>query len=87
MSMHGPVLENDDLWSVMVVEPTVMAEGAEAGDLLHASPPSLPAATTTTTPALVALSMAAFVEVERLPPSDMDSTMGVSGLANLRSVT
>ena len=35
----------------MVVAPTVMASGAEAGDEVHASVrPSLPAATTTETP-------------------------------------
>ena len=32
MSTQVPKLENEDLASVLVVEPTVMAEGSEAGE-------------------------------------------------------
>ena len=32
MSTHAPWLENDDLASVRVVEPTVIASGADAGE-------------------------------------------------------
>ena len=54
MSTQVPMLENDERASVFVVEPTVIADGARAGDLVHASLPlSLPAATTTVTFAAV----------------------------------
>ena len=36
MSTHVPKFENDDRASVVVVEPTVIAAGARAGDTLHA---------------------------------------------------
>jgi hypothetical protein len=46
-----------DIVSELVVEPTVMAFGVNAGLKLHASLLLLPAATTTTTPASVAASI------------------------------
>ena len=46
MSRQVPMLENDDRASVLVVDPTVIAFGVRAGELLHAlAPLSLPAAT------------------------------------------
>ena len=50
MSTHVPQLEKEDRTSVLVVEPTVIAVGSLAGDLSHASPLLLPAATTVVTP-------------------------------------
>jgi hypothetical protein len=48
MNKQPPTLEKEARVSLEVVAPTVMAEGAEAGDCAHASPPLLlPAATTT----------------------------------------
>jgi hypothetical protein len=51
MSTHVPLFEKPLLRSALVVEPTVTARGAEAGEYWHASPESLPAATTTFSPA------------------------------------
>ena len=48
-STHGPRLEKPERPSEKVVEPTVNACGAEAGDSAHASDASLPAAATVTT--------------------------------------
>jgi len=45
-------LEKPDLVSLLVVDPTVMASGALAGDDKQALRLSFPAATLTTTPAL-----------------------------------
>lgn len=54
MSTTGPKLEKDALLSLRSVAPTVQTAGAEAGEALRASMPSLPAATATKTPALTA---------------------------------
>ena len=51
-SRHVPQFENEDLASVEVVEPTVIAFAARAGDCVQASTLSLPAATATDTFAL-----------------------------------
>jgi len=45
ISRHVPKFEKDERASVFVVEPTVMAAAARAGEELHASALSLPAAT------------------------------------------
>ena len=46
MSRQVPMLENEDRASVLVVDPTVIAVGVRAGEVLHAfAPLSLPAAT------------------------------------------
>ena len=45
MSRHVPQFENEERASVLVVEPTVLAEGARAGEELHAFAFELPAAT------------------------------------------
>lgn len=53
--------------SVMSVDPTVMAVASDAGDLVQASPLSLPAATTITTPSAAAFCTAA-LRLELNPP-------------------
>src|SRR5690348_4676965 len=50
MSTQLPKLENDARASVLVVAPTVMADGVLAGDTLQAFSFELPAATTSVTP-------------------------------------
>jgi len=62
-----------------VVDPTVMAEGTNAGENPHASLFSFPAATTTVTPALTAVSTAVFMAFwVPLPPKLMLATAGRS---------
>ena len=51
-SRHVPKFENDERASVVVVEPTVIAFAARAGDSLHALALLLPAATAMVTLAL-----------------------------------
>jgi hypothetical protein len=67
-------LENEDLASLIVVAPTVIAEGALAGDLRQASPLSLPAATTTVTPLFVNLAIAPLLESLSLDLKGREST-------------
>lgn len=57
-STQVPKLLNEDCKSAMVVDPTVMANGSEAGETPQASALSFPAATTMTTPALTAAATA-----------------------------
>ena len=76
MSRHVPKLENDDRASVFVVEPTVTAAGARAGDELQASTLLLPAATTNVTPALIELFTAVSSAVLAPPPRLMLATAG-----------
>ena len=52
----------------------LFTDGAEAGDLLHASPLSFPAETDTTTPAANASSTAWFNDELTPPPIDIDAT-------------
>lgn len=87
MSTHEPWLEKEDLASLLVVDPTVMASGADAGLLLQASPLSLPAATTTTTPASWAARTARLTASERPPPRDIEMTAGVPAWLVVASVT
>jgi len=74
-------LLKDDLASVDVVEPTVMADGTKAGEKRHASLLLFPPATTTTTPAftapLTASLMACWVP---LPPKLIEEMAGRVGL-------
>ena len=74
MSTHGPWLLKLEVTSPAVVEPTVMALAADAGDTEHASLASLPAATTTLTPAATAFSTASFSAADDGPPSDIKMT-------------
>ena len=64
MSTQLPWLLNDDSMSELVVEPTVIAVDSDAGDFVHASTLSFPAATTTTIPASTAFFTAVFRELE-----------------------
>src|SRR5690625_7277475 len=52
ISTQVPQLEKLERWSLLVVDPTVMALDERAGDTLQAFCVALPAATTTATPAL-----------------------------------
>jgi hypothetical protein len=60
MSTQLPWLLNDDSMSELVVEPTVITVGSDAGEKVHASTLSFPAATTTTIPASTAFFTAVF---------------------------
>ena len=51
---HLPTFEKDDFRSSELVEPTVIASAAPAGDGVHASEAELPAEATTGTPAATA---------------------------------
>ena len=61
---------------MLVVEPTVTALGAEAGELPQASELSLPAATTMLTPSSTARWTAALIESDLPPPRLMLTTAG-----------
>jgi hypothetical protein len=76
MSTQAPKLEKDERASALVVAPTVIAVGSLAGEKLHASRFSLPAATTIVTPAAEAPATAAFTLVLFPPPNDMLATAG-----------
>ena len=67
-STQDPKLENPELTSLMVVEPTAIAVSSDAGDLEQASPLSFPAATTMTTPAATAFFTAVLREGLNPPP-------------------
>jgi len=73
-SRQEPQLLNEDRMSAESEAPTVMAEGAEAGDVLHASEFSLPAATATIIPAARMEAMPRFIEDENPPPIDILAT-------------
>jgi hypothetical protein len=62
------------LASELSVAPTVIAEGTKAGENPQASALSLPAATTTTTPAFVTSSIAVFTEGLLPPPPKLALT-------------
>ena len=80
ISTHLPWLEKVDIASVCVVEPTVMAAGAPAGLYWQASSESLPAATTTTTFATVARSIARNSACETpAPPRDIEMIERLEG--------
>jgi len=77
MFVHAPKFENEDRASWDVVEPTVMADGMNAGENSHESSSELPPATTTTTLALVAASTASFIaDWTPGPPKLMLATAG-----------
>jgi len=63
--------------SLLVVEPTVMADGTKAGENLQASLLLLPPATTTTTPEFTAASTASCMACwVPCPPKDMLAMAG-----------
>jgi hypothetical protein len=76
MSTHVPQLLKYDFSSPSSIAPTVMASAVDAGDLLHASPLSLPAATTVKTPAWYAAPMASSYRLEPPPPRLIERTAG-----------
>src|SRR6185503_1030099 len=67
-SKHVPKFEKEERASVVVVEPTVIALAARAGDELHAFALLLPAATAIVTPAFERLFTAVSRELEAPPP-------------------
>ncbi len=75
-SRQVPQFEKDERASVDVVEPTVIADGARAGDWVQASAFELPAATTKATPSAVPRAIAASSVVEAEPPRLMLATAG-----------
>jgi hypothetical protein len=75
-----PWLLKDDSASWLVVEPTVITAGSDAGEELQALALSFPAATTTTTPAATALAAAAFRVADLSPPKLMFMTQRLSVL-------
>ena len=75
-STHGPKLENEATWSAVVEAPTVRASGADAGERVHASVPSLPAATVTTMPRACNAATIRFVSSCRPDVSESDTTLG-----------
>src|SRR3954453_6460925 len=86
MSTHVPQLENEARASVLVVAPTEMAVGALPGEVLQASWFSFPAATASTTPALVMRVAASFTAWLKPPPSDMLATAGSTRLFVTQSI-
>lgn len=78
MSTHGPKLEKVASVSLMFEAATVIAADAEAGDVKQASACSLPAATTTVTPASCTACTALFTASEKPPPRDMTTTLLVA---------
>src|SRR5688500_2623584 len=77
MSTQVPMFENEERASVCVVEPTVMAFAARAGETLHAfAPLLLPAATAIETFALCRLFTAVSSALEAPPPRLMLATAG-----------
>src|SRR5262245_41033420 len=76
MSKHVPKFENDERASVVVVEPTVIAFAARAGDELQALALLLPAATAMVIPAFDKLFTAVSRALEAPPPRLMFATAG-----------
>lgn len=87
MSLQVPKLLKEERELELVVEPTVMASATNAGEKLHVSAFELPAATTTTIPALVAAPMAVvYAGSEPLPPRLMLMTEGFAPLVVIQSM-
>src|SRR5688572_26827682 len=76
MSKQLPKFENEDRASVLVLEPTVMAAGTRAGELLQALVLEFPAATPKVTPRPMAAFTALSRAVEAPPPRLMLATAG-----------
>ena len=77
MSTQVPKFENDERASVVVVDPTVIALGARAGEKLHALALLLPAATAYVTPSATEFATAVSSADDALPPRLMLATAGV----------
>src|SRR5678815_3502432 len=76
-SKHVPKFENDERASLVVVEPTVMALAARAGEELQAFALLLPAATAIGTPELDRLFTAVSSALDAPPPRLMFATAGL----------
>jgi len=74
VSTQVPKLEKLERASVLVLEPTQMPKGADAGEVLQAFALLLPAATTITAPARWAPSTASLDAWLKPPPKDMEPT-------------
>ena len=77
MSKHVPKFENDERASLAVVDPTVMALAARAGEVVQASVLLLPAATAIGTPELARLFTAVSSALDAPPPRLMFATAGL----------
>jgi hypothetical protein len=73
-SRHDPKFEKLERASADVVEPTVIAAAARAGDVVHASVLLLPAATTTATPLATSVATAESSDELTPPPRLMFAT-------------
>lgn len=76
MSITAPKLEKGALASWMLVAPTAMTEGVQAGEKSKASLWSFPAAATVVTPEETRLAAASFTAAENAPPKLMEATEG-----------
>ena len=76
MSTTGPKLEKEALASVILVAPTAMTEGVQAGEKSDASLWSFPAAATVVTPEETRLAAASLTAAEYAPPKLMEATEG-----------
>jgi len=76
MSMTAPKLENSALASAMVVAPTAMTEGVQAGEKSKPSVWSFPAAATVVTPEETSLAAASLTAAENVPPKLREATEG-----------
>src|ERR687896_2075158 len=74
MSTQPPKFDQLMRASLEFVAPVASTQPALAGEVSHASPPSLPAATVRNTPALDSAVTAVFSAVDLPPPSDMLAT-------------
>ena len=79
ISTQLPKFENPARASTLVVAPTVIAVGALAGERVHASFDSLPAAATTVMPAFVRRKIASLMAEEALPPIERLRTAWLFG--------
>src|SRR5262245_3345316 len=85
MSKQVPKFENEERASLVVVEPTVIAFAARAGDVLQAFALLLPAATAIGTPEFARLFTAVSSAVEMPPPKLMLATAGLMWFAVTQS--
>ena len=79
-SRQLPQFENDARASALSEAPTVMPAGSRAGDDVHASRLSLPAASTYVTPELIERCTASSSDAEAEPPRLMLTTAGLTAL-------
>ena len=80
ISKHVPKFENEERASLVVVEPTVIALAARAGEVPQASALLFPAATAIGTPEFARLFTAVSSALEAPPPKLMLATAGLMWL-------